>query len=82
MPFGRILDGEGERMGNEGFDAVTGVRAVIDGGRPVVDAALHVDADAICPRCLAWIRPDDYVRRNGVDLLEHESCPRPRPRLT
>lgn len=66
-------------MTDDGFDAFVGVRAVIDGGRPVVDAALHVDADAICPRCLGWIGPEDFVRRNGLDLLQHESCPRPLP---
>lgn len=66
-------------MADDGFDAFVGVRAVIDGGRPVVDAALHVDADAICPRCLSWIAPLDFVRRNGLDLLQHESCPRPLP---
>ena len=39
-----------------------------------LDASLHVDADAICPRCLGWIGPSDYVRRNGYGLLQHESC--------
>jgi hypothetical protein len=73
-------------MGRHGFDALTGVPAVIDAGAhggPTVDAALHAQADAICPRCLGWIADRDYVRRNGIDLLEHESCPpRPRPRRT
>jgi len=40
------------------------------------DSALHVDADAICPRCLTWIQPDDFVRLNAIDLVQHESCPR------
>lgn len=40
------------------------------------DNALHVDADAICPRCLTWIQPADYVRQNAMDLVQHETCPR------
>lgn len=40
-----------------------------------LDASWHVDTDAICPDCLRWISPDDYVRRNAYDLLEHEVCP-------
>lgn len=67
-------------MADDGFDAFVGLPAVIDGGRRVVvDAALHVDADAICPRCLDWIAPEDFVRRNGLDLLQHETCPKPHP---
>ena len=41
----------------------------------VIDASWHVDTEAICPDCLRWIQPDDYVRRNAFDLLEHEVCP-------
>lgn len=41
----------------------------------LVDASWHVDTEAICPDCLRWIGPDDYVRRNAVDLPEHEVCP-------
>jgi hypothetical protein len=43
----------------------------------LVDAALHaeVQVEAICPDCLTWIRPGDYVRRNAFGLLEHEVCP-------
>jgi hypothetical protein len=41
----------------------------------VVDASFHVDTEAICPDCLTWINPWDYVRRNAFDLLEHEVCP-------
>jgi hypothetical protein len=41
----------------------------------VIDASFHVDTDAICPDCLQWIHPWDYVRRNAFDLLEHEVCP-------
>jgi hypothetical protein len=36
---------------------------------------LHVDADAICPRCFAWIAAHDIVRRTGYGLLQHEACP-------
>jgi hypothetical protein len=68
-------------VARRGFDAVTGVPAVIDAaspGGPVVDSSLHVDADTICPRCLWWIGPNDFVRRTLFDLLQHESCPRAR----
>jgi hypothetical protein len=41
----------------------------------VIDASFHVDTEAICPDCLQWINPWDYVRRNAFDLLEHEVCP-------
>jgi hypothetical protein len=40
-----------------------------------LDASWHVETDAICPDCLRWISPDDYVRRNAFDMLEHEVCP-------
>ncbi len=39
------------------------------------DNELHVDADAICPRCLCWIAVADYVRRNAWGLAQHEVCP-------
>jgi hypothetical protein len=41
----------------------------------IIDASLHVDTEAICPDCLEWISPADFVRRNAFDLLEHEVCP-------
>lgn len=41
----------------------------------VIDAALRVDADAICPDCLQWIGPADHVRRNAYGLVEHDTCP-------
>jgi hypothetical protein len=41
----------------------------------VIDASLHVDLEAICPDCLQWIGPADFVRRNVIGLLEHEVCP-------
>ena len=41
----------------------------------VIDASWHVDTEAICPDCLGWINPWEYVRRNAFDLLEHEVCP-------
>jgi hypothetical protein len=36
---------------------------------------LHVDEDAICPRCLSWISAEDIVRRTRYGLVQHESCP-------
>jgi hypothetical protein len=41
----------------------------------ILDASLHVDGDAICPDCLTWIDPTDYVRRNAFGIVEHEVCP-------
>jgi len=41
----------------------------------VIDASFHVDTEAICPDCLGWINPWDFVRRNAFDILEHEVCP-------
>jgi hypothetical protein len=41
----------------------------------VIDASWHVDTEAICPDCLQWIGPTDFVRRNAIGLLEHEVCP-------
>lgn len=41
----------------------------------VIDASWHVDTEAICPDCLQWIGPADFVRQNAFDLLEHEVCP-------
>jgi hypothetical protein len=41
------------------------------------DNELHVDADAVCPRCFAWIAPSDYVRRTSLGLPQHEVCPSP-----
>jgi hypothetical protein len=35
---------------------------------------LHVDADAICPRCMRWIEPGDFVRRTAYGPHQHESC--------
>lgn len=65
-------------MWSRRHDPMTGLRDVIDGapaGGPLFDASLHIDADAICPRCLAWIAPHHFVRRTIVGLMEHESCP-------
>jgi len=39
------------------------------------DASLHVDEEAICPRCMWWIGPADFVRRTAYGLLQHEACP-------
>jgi hypothetical protein len=41
----------------------------------IIDASWHVDTEAICPDCLGWIGPTEFVRRNAYDLLEHEVCP-------
>jgi len=35
---------------------------------------LHVDADAVCPRCLRWIDPADFVRQTRIGLVQHEIC--------
>lgn len=35
---------------------------------------LHVDADAVCPRCMRWIEPGDFVRRTAFGPHQHESC--------
>jgi hypothetical protein len=67
-------------MSKSGHDPHTGVHALIDHahlGGPAVDGSLHVDGDLICPRCLAWIAPDHYVRRTFTGVVEHEACPRP-----
>ena len=37
---------------------------------------LHVDGDLVCPRCLRWIRPKDFVRRTAYGPAQHEVCPR------
>jgi hypothetical protein len=65
-------------MVRRALDAFTGASAFISDppyGGPSLDGALHVDADAICPRCMGWIAPDHFVRRTLFDLVEHESCP-------
>jgi len=73
-----VCDGGG--MYRRAVDEVDEVRlpALIELAAPggLGDRALHVDADAICPRCLTWIQPEDYVRLNALDLVQHESCPR------
>jgi hypothetical protein len=35
---------------------------------------MHVDADAICPRCMRWISTRDIVRRTAYGLFQHEVC--------
>jgi D-lyxose ketol-isomerase len=42
---------------------------------------MHVDTEAICPKCLTWITPDDIVRRTAYGLLQHEACTMSRPDL-
>jgi hypothetical protein len=36
---------------------------------------MHVETDAICPRCMSWITGSDIVRRTAYGLLQHEACP-------
>lgn len=61
-------------------DAVhRGFRALLtpkDSGRRYAgdDHELHVDADLVCPRCLRWIEPGDYVRQTRIGLRQHEAC--------
>jgi hypothetical protein len=38
------------------------------------DHELHVDRDVICPRCMQWIEPTDFVRQTRYGLLQHEAC--------
>lgn len=40
----------------------------------VSDHELHVDADAVCPRCMRWIEPGDFVRRTAYGPHQHEAC--------
>jgi hypothetical protein len=35
---------------------------------------MHVDTDAICPKCMNWISPTDIVRRTAYGLVQHEAC--------
>ncbi len=56
-----------------------GMRAALaaDCGAPrprATEHELHVDADAVCPRCLQWIEPGDFVRRTAFGPHQHESC--------
>jgi hypothetical protein len=39
------------------------------------DGHLHVELDAVCPRCLTWIEERDFVRRTAYGPLQHEVCP-------
>jgi hypothetical protein len=36
---------------------------------------MHVDGDAVCPRCFTWIAPHDIVRRTAYGPFQHEACP-------
>jgi hypothetical protein len=40
----------------------------------VDDHELHVDEDLVCPRCLQWIDPSDFVRQTRIGLRQHEAC--------
>jgi hypothetical protein len=44
------------------------------GKRRTDNHELHVDADLVCPRCMAWIEPGDFVRQNRIGLVQHEAC--------
>jgi hypothetical protein len=44
-------------------------------GHDFAGNVMHVDTDAICPRCFGWISARDIVRRTAYGLLQHESCP-------
>ena len=47
------------------------------GGSPrprMIEHELHVEADAICPRCMHWIEPGDFVRRTAYGPHQHETC--------
>ena len=39
---------------------------------------LRIDDDIVCPRCLEWIEPHEFVRRTAYGPAQHEACPRPR----
>jgi hypothetical protein len=55
-----------------------GFRALVTGMTAprarMLDHELHVDADAICPRCMQWIGPDQFVRRTAYGPHQHETC--------
>ena len=36
---------------------------------------MRVDADAICPKCLHFIWPHEYVRRTVYGVVQHQACP-------
>jgi hypothetical protein len=42
--------------------------------RALDEHELHVDEDLVCPRCLRWIEPGDYVRQTRIGLRQHEAC--------
>jgi hypothetical protein len=43
-------------------------------GRNAQPHELHVDRDVVCPRCLQWIEPTDFVRLTRYGLHQHEAC--------
>ena len=70
----------GASRGGTRIDVVhRGFRALLvptDRPRPGTgdDHELHVDADLVCPRCLRWIDPADFVRTTRIGLRQHEAC--------
>jgi hypothetical protein len=56
-----------------------GMRAMLAVGRggeraSESDHEFHVERDVICPRCLRWIEPTDFVRQTRFGIVQHESC--------
>ncbi|MCU1600525.1 MAG: hypothetical protein JWO22_1234 [Frankiales bacterium] len=41
----------------------------------LIDSHLHGEAGDVCPRCLRWIDPRDFVRQTAFGPLQHEVCP-------
>jgi hypothetical protein len=36
---------------------------------------LTLDEESVCPRCLHWIVPGEFVRRTAFGPAQHEACP-------
>ena len=68
------------QRGTQDADVVyRGYRALLPVSGPprrsrALEHELHVDADAVCPRCMSWIEPGDFVRRTAFGPHQHESC--------
>ncbi len=41
----------------------------------LIDGHLRGESDDVCPRCLRWIDPREYVRQTAFGPLQHEVCP-------
>ncbi|HVB26537.1 MAG TPA: hypothetical protein VNE21_01345 [Mycobacteriales bacterium] len=55
--------------------ALAGGRAAPGHAPDPASHVLHLDEDAVCPRCLLWIEPTDIVRRTAYGPAQHEACP-------